>query len=309
MSIIQYNSVLFEIKRLLNEHGIVFNVPLQLRSKSDFGDIDVITTCPREYLLKIFNYPTHHYNDGVLSILFNEKYQVDFVITSSEYIDIDTHFHNWNGVGMILGLMYRYFNLSFGNCGLKYKFYTDDKHHKFGEYKISTDFKKIMKFIDLDWNRYIIGFDTKEDLFNFFIQSKYFNPLYIFAITSNDRSRLKKRNIYHEFKDYVFDKMILDGKIFDAEPKKQICDVDGYFNTNLQTWITNQRIEYETKKQIHEKFNGDIIMDLIPNLKGKELGSFIYQFKKKHKEILLITDINNLILKEYELFSRRTNSN
>ena len=83
-------------------------------------------------------------------------------------------------------------------------------------------------------------------------------------------------------------------------PNKNIFHGNIFPNIDIQSFINDVTNEYNKHKKIKESFNGNTVTELYPDLKGKELGIFIYNFKE------YITnnygDFNNYIInipKEY----------
>jgi len=65
-----------------------------------------------------------------------------------------------------------------------------------------------------------------------------------------------------------------------------------FFGLNIVSQINLWKKEVERDKAIAEKFNGHKIMEEIPNLKGKELGNAITNFKRYMSEELQKDDPN-----------------
>ena len=192
--------------------------------------------------------------------------------------------------------------MKFGPDGLRYVYYNGSK--KLGEFNISKDIREILTFLDLDVYKFDQGFENRKELFDFIIKSKYFNP-YIYDmehLNKINRDRNKKRTTYVAWLDYVeplkkfFDK---DG-LFDGDKAIFIPAINSHFfnNSEFFDFIIEKDKEFELKKQISEKFNGNIVME-ITDLRGKKLGKFISEFKNWIEETYS-TEFDQYVLGNYD---------
>jgi len=174
--------------------------------------------------------------------------------------------------------------LKYGSAGLIASVYSIDNSRKLADIVISKDNRKIFKFFDLDYDKYLKGFDNLEEIFEFIINSKYFNPnnFLMENLNSVDRKRSKKRSTYKGFLDYInlknFDKD--SGFKFNKDKSSYHRIINEYFpESNFLEILDELKKEDDRNKRISEKFNGNIVME-ITGLKGKELGNFIHKFKQ-----------------------------
>ena len=155
---------------------------------------------------------------------------------------------------------------------------------------ISKDYPKIYEFLGLDYKRWLNGFETLEEVFEFISESPFFNRQRFQPSELNRINRdrdLKRasyitflewmeRNVADEDHEYEFseDKTPYYAKINEAFPE-----------ANLLSEIS--RIEYEVSRNKYAKsiFNGKVVMDVF-NLHGKELGKAMDGFNKHMREVM-----------------------
>ncbi|MFW6243312.1 MAG: hypothetical protein ACOC2W_04045, partial [bacterium] len=179
---------------------------------------------------------------------------------------------------------------------------------------LSKDNKKIFDFLGLDYSVYEKGFDTIEEIFDFIINGKYFNSKKydMESLTAVDRKRNKKRKSYHDFLKYLSDNNI--NKTYEFQPKEYYIKIaDSYFpEANLINEIEKFRKIDNENKQLSEKFNGHLIMSVIPELKGKELGNAITDFKSNFKDFrsyVLENDSNEILNYFKKWYFKKINKN
>jgi len=235
-----------------------------------------------EYIKKTFNPNEIFHNGNVWSFDYKEI-QVDFITCAPEDFDSNYHYMAFNDLGNFIGRLAQSIGLKYGQEGLWYNHYSDNKATK-TKIIISKDYPKIFKFLDLNYNRWITGFDTLEDIFEYVITSKYFNaPMFqLSELNKINRERNVKRKSYMSFLEYI------DGK--DSHPEYDKGRIKLIKNNIINVIRTEfplanidlhlAEIEYNTarKKLISLKFNGQIIKDKY-NLNGKDLGESIINFK------------------------------
>lgn len=300
----EFMPYLDEVKELLyNETDYQFFVPKWINDKEDFGDLDIVVKSPVdiELLKEIFKPERFKSNGPVFSLVYRD-FQIDFIKHSPEDFDSSENYYCYNDLGNLIGRLAQRFALKFGPDGLRYVYYQDTK--KLGEFNISKNMSSILSFLDLDVNKFYEGFETRKELFDFIIKSKYFNP-YIYDmehLNKINRDRNKKRTTYVAWLDYVdplkkfFDK---DG-LFDGDKKIFIPAINNHFfnNSEFFEWILEKDREAELKSQIAEKFNGNIVME-ITDLRAKKLGKFIQDFKNWVEETYS-NDFNQYVLNSYD---------
>ena len=207
-----------------------------------------------------------------------------------------------------MGKTYHKFNLSYGWEGLYYKFRNFNGRHT-KDILISTNPEKIFKFGGYDYKRYVKGFDDIEEIFDFAINSSFFNAdtFKFDNLRHIDKKRNRKRGSYHKFLKYVEEKNIKKKFIFNSNKDVYLLKINSFFpEANLLEKLNELNEKDKINKIISKKFNGDIVMSWLPNLQGKELGNAIKKFRQylgdNYKEFILnsnYNEIKNLFMEVY----------
>jgi len=264
------------------------NCPVKFfRDKKDHGDIDILVfisslTDIRPIILELKEIPgltQVSKNGNVLSLLYNNV-QIDLILINEIFKETSKLFFFYNDFGLLLGKLFYYHRLKFSPEGVKYKV----KHLQYGkEINVFNDVEQIFNFLGLDKNRYDEGFDSLEDMFEYFISSK------LFCIEAFDSSLWKSDQRNRDFKRknlLYFYEWIKDKELSSIErpTKEEIFKmVNEITNGEAQLELDDLIYHDNLKNQISEKFNGNILMEIFPILGEfpKYLGIFITTFKEK----------------------------
>lgn len=178
------------------------------------------------------------------------------------------------------------------------------------EFFISDDIPLIFKFLGFDYDIFDAGFDTLEEIFEYVINSEYFDPaIFLYEnLDHTNRVRNKKRDSYRQFIQYISDIMLSDdifeGKDYHFERARIM------FGDDLKNQLESFKVYDEQLNKVRQKFNGNIVMD-ITKLQGAELGNFIRLFKNNipnnfnsFTEYILETD-EEQIKKDIKNFSEK----
>jgi len=115
------------------------------------------------------------------------------------------------------------------------------------------------------------------------ISSKYFSTdIYQYDnLRHIDRKRNLRRKSYNEFLTYINENTSkLPNYVFNEDKTSYIpMIVEAFPECNIYEKIAEFKEKERISKEIASKFNGHIIMELFPELMGKELGKFINTFK------------------------------
>jgi hypothetical protein len=171
--------------------------------------------------------------------------------------------------------------MSYGWEGLFYKFRTFHGSNS-KDILLTNDARKIFDFGGYDYDRYLKGFETLEDIFKFCIDGKYFDAemFQMENLKSIDKKRNRKRGSYHLFLNYLKDNGINTKYAFNADKDYYLQFIETFFpEANFTQQLEVLKKEDARKKVIAQKFNGDIVMTWLPNLQGKELGAAMSKFK------------------------------
>jgi len=284
----EFNQIGYElITRVFFDLTLFTSVVTCYRTKADHGDLDLLIKVPFgenvnwvDYIRKAFKPQAVNANGGVYSFDY-KGFQVDFIPIPESKWETALVYFSYDPLGNIMGKTYHKFGLSYGWEGLFYKFRNFNGVNS-QNILLSNNAKKIFAFGGYDYDRYLKGFDTVEEIFNFCINSKYFDAemFQMENLKSIDKKRNRKRGSYHLFLNYLKDNGINTKYGFDDNKDNYIETIDRYFpEANLMKQLVVLREEDTINKIVAQKFNGDLVMSWLPNLQGKELGAAIAGFK------------------------------
>lgn len=147
---------------------------------------------------------------------------------------------------------------------------------------LSRDPKEMLTFLGFDYERWLKGFDTMEDIFDYVIDSKYFNPKWFQwdELSSLHKNRNKRRPMYWDFLKYMKTKGVR--QYYERTDDRNFDMIDKSFPGFLEK-IEHLK-ELDRKNQIAKsKFNGNLVKEYY-GLEGKELGQSIINFKSSFKD-------------------------
>jgi hypothetical protein len=289
------------------------------RTKTDHGDLDLLIKITpnlninwKTYIQITFN-PNEIFNNGGVYSFDYQNFQIDFIPIKEKSWNIAQTYGFFDPLSNIMGKTFHKFGLSYGWDGLFYK-YRNAHGTNSENILLTTDPKKIFDFGGYDYDRYLKGFETLEDIFKFVIDSANFNTemFQMENLKSIDKKRNRKRGSYHLFLKYLKDNKIYVRKDFEEDKTKYIIAIDFYFpEVKLLDKLNELRKKDAQDKALSEKFNGNIIMQWLPELKGKELGEAITIFKNQWGEHYndyiaktSIDDIHDCFMLVYNSFHR-----
>lgn len=285
------------------------------RTKQDHGDLDVLIKVDKAfhdnkidlkaYIEKNFKPQVIHSNGGVLSFDY-EKFQIDFIPIRESNWEIAQVYFSYDPLGNAMGKTFHKMNLSYGWDGLKYK-YRNFNGRNSRDLIISKNPEDIFEFGGYDYGRYLKGFDTIEEIFEFIVDGDNFDSkmFEMESLTHIDRKRNRKRGSYHAFLQYIQDnKYFVKGTFMDKD--EYIPIIDEFFpEAKLREKLKVLDERDAIDKKLSEKLNGRKIMEWVPGLSGKLLGEVISSFRQglgeKYEEIIL-ESTEEQIMKRFKKF-------
>ncbi|MFN8575367.1 MAG: hypothetical protein U0354_00785 [Candidatus Sericytochromatia bacterium] len=285
----EYNDLSKEVINILkkSENILNINIPFSYRNKESFGDMDIVISFNKNfdignYIKKSFNPKQIVSNGDCISFEYKE-FQID-LIKSNEHYYTNLEYLNWNDLGNIIGRVAHKFGLKYGHKGLAYIIKNESGYNP-RELMLTENILDILDFLGFDYDRYTFGFDNVSDIYDFVIESKFFNPI-IFSFEEMNhinRVRNKKRITYKGFLEYINTKDLTNKTYFQYNSNKEIylARINYYFpEAHIFDFIENYKNDIEKKEFIKSKFNGDLVSQ-ITGLSDKNLGEFITYFKNK----------------------------
>lgn len=286
----EYKIIVHEIFNKIHEHITCEPYLIKCyRAKETHGDADILIKITNKsdvddilkFIKKVFMPNECLKNGNVISFNFND-FQIDFILINEHTWNIGKDWMNYNPLGNIMGKTFHKFGLSYGWDGLFYKFRNFNGRNS-QNILLSNDASKIFTFGGYDYDRYLQGFETLEDILKFTINSEYFDSeiFQMENLKSIDKKRNRKRGSYHVFLKYLKDNNINTRYQFNSDKTHYLTMIDRYFpDAKLMEKLSKlQRIDSQNRI-LSQKFNGDIVISWLPKLQGKELGHAIRIFKE-----------------------------
>lgn len=255
-------------------------------TKESFGDADFlclvdkpITVDIKDWIQQTFNPGEIYKNSNVYSFDYKEL-QVDMITVPTEMWESCNTYFSYNDIHNLIGKLFHSLNLKWGQDGLRYVYRIDGKI--LGEINLTTDYRKAFPLIGLDPEIYSHGFDTLEEMFEYVVTSPYFTPEKYDLENLNriNRERDKKRKTYNAFIQWIEPLRAKEYKYFYHDKKVYLGLIDHFFPTFLKQYRELEIIE-ATRREIASYYNGNIIMEYFPDLKGESLGRAMKDFEKK----------------------------
>jgi hypothetical protein len=257
------------------------------RTKVDHGDLDLLISVGKDiqidwkiYIHRTFQPQAIYSNGGVYSFDY-KSFQVDFIPIPEAKWETAKVYFSMDPLGNIMGKTFHKFGCSYGWEGLYYK-YRNYRGTNSANILLTNDVSKIFEFGGYNYDRYLLGFDTLEDIFKFAIDSKYFDTemFQMENLKSIDKKRNRKRKSYHIFLEYLKENNTNTRYPFEEDKDFYIADIDAAFpEVDLLQQLHDLQVKDEFNQALAEKFNGNVVMQWFPELQGKELGQAIRKFK------------------------------
>jgi hypothetical protein len=275
-------------------------------TKADHGDLDLLIKITpnlsvnwKTYIQEIFKPQAIYNNGGVFSFDY-KNFQVDFIPINASKWETAKVYYSYDPLGNIMGKTFHKFGLSYGWEGLLYK-YRNFNGKNSQNILLTNDARAIFEFGGYDYDRYLKGFDTLEEIFQFAVDCYNFDTeiFQMENLKSIDKKRNRKRGSYHLFLKYLKDNNINIRHKFNDDKTAYLTAIDLYFpEAKLMDKLEELQKKDALNKALAEKFNGEIIMQWLPELKGKALGEAIGSFKNRlggyYDEYILNNDIENI---------------
>lgn len=260
-----FSSLSIEIKDKLKDVFTCMDIPLYYRAKESFGDLDLVVRLDseKEYDIRsiietIFEPNEIFHNDNAWSFDY-KSFQIDLITAKYDEYQTMLHYFHYNDMGNFIGRLAQKLGLKYGSKGLWYEHYF--KRMNIGTITISKDQRAIYDFLGLDYERFLKGFDTMEEIFEFITNSKYFDAdsFQLKNLNKINRDRNLKRKSYMSLLDWIE---------ANASTKSYTSLIDyseeiEQFFPNANLTLETRRLEYEYTRKLYikAKFNGKIIMD------------------------------------------------
>ena len=288
-----------------------------LRSKADFGDIDIIVDKDslgpwpveelRAALKAVWNVDdstlnaqvAYENNDpqngrtlltqnrGVLSFGLPANgvvHQVDLIVVPNLYFDITRQYFDWGGIGNLIGRAASKMGFALGIEGLQYREVLEDLNRRDSVF-VSADYNDILTFLGLDPNRFARGFDTMTDVFDYVVTSPFFDPQLFLPQNRNHDKRVRDER--HPLHVAFLEWLDKTGKVHQPSPQ---------WTEDKRVHAERARIhfpEFDTRMKErdealaaerfarHTPFGGDEVQKILGLPPGPEVGAVLRHLRRQ----------------------------
>lgn len=306
------------------------------KEKTDFGDVDLLLTgdLKTDFVINhILNNEEYFRINGIVNsgginslaiqVVLEDNtltgpFQLDLIYQNQkEIFDFSLNYFSYNDMGNLIGRVAAAYGLKFGHDGLHQRLYLNKEGEFQNVYALKTqreenqqskdlfiksevlitrDFDKALKLLGYDPERFKLGFNTVNDIFEYATSTKLFQKNFFDLENRNHKSsrRDKKRIMYNEFIKYIEDKEFKDNHSYKEvieNLESKLKDIhSGFVQDKVKiakrikgNYIYNQRLSFDKWLPIIEQTTGvKIIKDgkKITNNKNIEVEK-IYDFIAK----------------------------
>lgn len=244
--------------------------------KESFGDLDVLyvrdLNVDLQELARIFLKSREFVCNGdVMSCDYND-FQIDFIACKDiDDLNMRMAYYSFGDAGYILGLLCHSHGVKFGQQGLWVQFKDNLK-----SIRLSNSPSEIFAYLDIDYDRWLRGFDTLQELFDIIVSSKRFSAKYFKNLSKNRIQDRRDRHMFRAFMDYAL-------TFSDEEAREPISQDDAIDHFGKRQEYNKLLQEHQDFCVRREKFNGNWVRELT-SLSGKNLGEFIRDFKASKRD-------------------------
>jgi hypothetical protein len=265
-----------------------FRIPRFYGNKPDFGDLDIIVSSRPDWdkvrleIVTDLGITQTKAVGHVYSTVYRDL-QTDFFTVPTQYLESTFNFMSFNDLGNFLGRICRRFSLKYGEHGLSYVYRRDDDRYK-KDLEITQDFSRICEFLKLEFAVWQDGFTSLEHLFQWVIASPYFSVAPYLQLEGSLEKRSRERTTVQKFIEYLRENKIQNCPEF-LERHEYLPLICATFpEANLEARIEHEQELEARAVRFAEKFNGQLVMRLRPDLQGKALGDFIQSFRASESD-------------------------
>jgi len=286
-------------------YDVQIATPRFIYDKKSFGDLDVVVGDKSfdkkklyQHLENKLNTPEIVTNGDISSFAYplSEKtfFQVDLIFTTKDEFLPMLNYLGDNDLSNLTGRLSRFLGVKLSMKGLEVPLEYNGQKIKDQQLLLTTDMKDILTVLDLDYKKYLEGFHTINELYDYITHSKYFHKnLYLLENGNHvDRKKDGVRPNYVKFLDYIKDRNDLKD------------DYDKGFNQ--EQFVKNIIIQFDKtedyvkifedikhKELFKNHFNATIVSELF-HVKNQELGLLMAKIKKHPT---LMNDIEKTVFK------------
>ncbi len=282
----EFDQLVNEVVSKLKEKQFVCQPTISYRDKDSFGDLDILilkTITMGEFMpivKELFKPQEEYRNSDCYSIDYKEL-QIDFILVAPEEWETSVTYLSYNDLGNFMGRIARNLGFRYGDYGLAYDFPEGER------VIVSRNISNIFFFLGFDYDRYLKGFNTLEEIFDYVIDSTYYSKesFEYENLNHSNRARNKKRKSYTLFMDYI-QNVTKENYVYKEKEyylsKALRFFKDEAFKERYDEVVNTKALKIKAK----QFFNGDLISIYYPNVDQKEYTTLISTYKDSIKKII-----------------------
>ena len=226
----------------------------------------------------------------------DKYFQVDLIRV--EDLPMSIFYFSYGDLGGIIGRLTQHKSLTFGSKGLWIKPNQETIEKILSDSQIELQFDneiikksiipniiltnkpdKICEYLGLEWDKWVNGFNSKQEIFEWVTKSPWFKQDYFRALDYEHRHRANLRPMYQEFIKFIF----ADEPNFSIEKGNS----SKYINLNKQSEalkyfdkvdiFKEEIVEIEKRLLRKEKFSGKKFLEL--GIESKHIKKYLEDFK------------------------------
>lgn len=272
----EYHQIKKDITALFNDEEIAF-IP-ETPNKLDYGDLDILYKADSILGRNIYNIinekvkPREIVHNGDVYSFDYKSFQIDFIKCYN--FEMGQFYLSYGDFGGIVGRIVNRYNIKFGQEGLWINVHLDEgKTHSHGRIILSDSPKQICEFLGLDHAKWLSGFQSKQEIFEYVISSRLFDPRYFKHLTERNR----RRPMYLEFVEYVEN---LPSRQTPESGPLQMEAIQFFGKMDEYNKII---VDLEIKQRRREKFNGRFFLEC--GVPEKRIGAALEEFKRDIEDL------------------------
>lgn len=305
----EYDVLCNQVLRELGDCSRACIIPAY-HAKETFGDMDVLYVRDTKYteteIRDIFS-PSAIYSNGDVISFDVDGFQIDLIHTTSDLFNYSRVYFSYNDIaGDLVGKIAHKFGLKHGHDGLWLPIRDGDNIFK--NVSVSIDWVTVFDFLDLDVGRYVRGFDTLEEGFDWVSKSVYFDPEAYKLENLNHIAKVRdrKRTTYRTFLEYCEKLPPKERFEFNKDKSVYLSRIFERFH-GAEERYNLAIMELAHQKYVRTLLNGDMVSEMT-HLVDRELGMFMRYLRdvpelNKYRIVLLSQNkICDIIDREYNVW-------
>jgi len=194
--------------------------------------------------------------------------------------------------------MLRAFHLKYSESGLFFAYQRTKETGYKSDLFVSADWKKILTFLGIRYEKWLSGFDSLEEMFDWVVESPYFDSKPYLDPDPRVIKRLcGSRTTVRKFIEYIGRRKINHEFTYEAGRKDCVDMIEDHFpGSNLASKVQQEQQQEELAEQrknedalVKAKFNGKLVMEWIPELQREALGRFMDKIRSEYSHDQLLS--------------------